>query len=79
MSAFFFLNDRYLRGTVMANYTSGAPVQGNMTLKATIRPIKPGYRNVDAPREDVVRYFNFVSVSHVFCMPAQVLSACCGK
>jgi len=60
MPAFFFDNDRYLYGTVMANYTSGAPVRGNLTLKATIRPIKPAYRNMD--RNPVVeKYFNFVS------------------
>jgi hypothetical protein len=60
MPAFFFDTDRYLYGTVMANYTSGAPVRGNLTLKATIRPIKPAYRNVD--RNPVVeKYFNFVS------------------
>ena len=60
MPAFFFDTDRYLYGTVMANYTSGAPVRGNLTLKATIRPIKPAYRNMD--RNPVVeKYFNFVS------------------
>ncbi|XP_017785160.1 PREDICTED: CD109 antigen isoform X2 [Nicrophorus vespilloides] len=41
MPAFFFTNEEYIYGTVMANYTSGAPVRGNLTLKATIRPIKP--------------------------------------
>lgn len=41
MPAFFFSTDEYIYGTVMANYTSGAPVRGNLTLKATIRPIKP--------------------------------------
>lgn len=25
----------------MANYTSGAPVRGNLTLKAVVRPIRP--------------------------------------
>jgi hypothetical protein len=60
MPAFFFDTDRYLHGTVMANYTSGAPVRGNLTLKATIRPVKPAYRNMD--RNPVVeKYFNFVS------------------
>jgi uncharacterized protein YfaS (alpha-2-macroglobulin family) len=60
MPAFFFDTDKYLYGTIMANYTSGAPVRGNLTLKATIRPIKPAYRNMD--RNPVVeKYFNFVS------------------
>jgi len=40
MAAFYFDSDRYIRGSVMANYTSGAPVKGNLTLKATFRPIK---------------------------------------
>ncbi|XP_069675686.1 CD109 antigen isoform X2 [Periplaneta americana] len=58
MPAFFFDTDKYLYGTVMANYTSGAPVRGNLTLKATIRPIRPAYRNMD--RNPVVeKYFNF--------------------
>lgn len=43
MPAFFFNTDPYIHGRIMANYTSGAPVRGNMTLKATIRPI-PQYR-----------------------------------
>lgn len=41
MPAFFFTTDKYLRGVVHANYTSGAPVSGNLTLRATIRPIRP--------------------------------------
>ncbi|KAK4884325.1 hypothetical protein RN001_000596 [Aquatica leii] len=40
MPAFFFTTDEYIHGTIMANYTSGAPVRGNLTLKASIRPIK---------------------------------------
>ena len=40
MPAFYFDTDPYIRGTVMANYTSGAPVVGNLTLKATFRQIK---------------------------------------
>ncbi|EFA07485.1 CD109 antigen [Tribolium castaneum] len=41
MPAFFLNTDEYLHGIVMANYTSGAPVRGNLTLKAIVRPIKP--------------------------------------
>lgn len=41
MPAFFFNSDDYIHGVVMANYTSGAPVRGNLTLKAIVRPIKP--------------------------------------
>ncbi|XP_018320205.1 CD109 antigen [Agrilus planipennis] len=41
MPAFFFTTDEYIHGIVMANYTSGGPVRGNLTLKATVRPINP--------------------------------------
>ncbi|EDW64840.1 CD109 antigen [Drosophila virilis] len=39
MPAYFFTTDPYIYGRVMANFTSGLPVRGNLTLKATIRPI----------------------------------------
>ncbi|XP_013162940.1 PREDICTED: CD109 antigen [Papilio xuthus] len=43
MPAFFFNTEPFIHGRIMANYTSGAPVRGNLTLKATVRPI-PQYR-----------------------------------
>uniref|UniRef100_A0A1B6D127 TEP1-F n=1 Tax=Clastoptera arizonana TaxID=38151 RepID=A0A1B6D127_9HEMI len=58
MPAFILDTDRYLTGVVMANYTSGAPVHGNLTLKATIRPTKPSYRNIGMS-DEVVKYFTF--------------------
>lgn len=39
MPAFFFNSDPFIYGKVMANFTSGAPVRGNLTIKATVRPI----------------------------------------
>ncbi|XP_002027253.2 CD109 antigen [Drosophila persimilis] len=39
MPAYFFTTDPHIYGRVMANFTSGLPVRGNLTLKATIRPI----------------------------------------
>lgn len=39
MPAFFFNTDPFIYGKVMANFTSGAPVKGNLTIKATVRPI----------------------------------------
>ncbi|XP_058448423.1 CD109 antigen [Malaya genurostris] len=39
MPAFFFQTDPYIYGKIMANFTNGTPVKGNLTLKATIRPI----------------------------------------
>lgn len=62
MPAFFFTTDPYIYGTVMANYTSGAPVRGNLTLKATIKPINPrlsSRNNMLDRQEPVVKYFNF--------------------
>ena len=58
MPAFFFTTEKYLTGTVMANYTSGAPVHGNLTLKATIRPIHKHKKDYE---EDLEKYFSFVS------------------
>ena len=40
MPAFYFDTDDFIHGTVMANYTSGAPVRGNLTLKATFKPLR---------------------------------------
>uniref|UniRef100_A0A2M4B942 TEP1-F n=1 Tax=Anopheles marajoara TaxID=58244 RepID=A0A2M4B942_9DIPT len=39
MPAFFFSTQRFIHGRIMANFTNGTPVKGNLTLKATIRPI----------------------------------------
>lgn len=49
MPAFFFNTDQYIYGRVMANFTSGAPVKGNLTLRATISPI--GFFNAKAINE----------------------------
>ncbi|XP_034097633.1 CD109 antigen [Drosophila albomicans] len=43
MPAYFFTTDHFVYGRIMANFTSGLPVRGNLTLTATIRPI--GYFN----------------------------------
>lgn len=39
MPAFFFNSDPFIYGKIMANFTSGAPVKGNLTIKATVRPL----------------------------------------
>jgi hypothetical protein len=39
MPAFVFDTDSYISGIVVANFTSGAPVRGNLTLKVTMKPI----------------------------------------
>ncbi|XP_018299760.1 LOW QUALITY PROTEIN: CD109 antigen [Mycetomoellerius zeteki] len=58
MPAFFFDNDPYIYGIVQANYTSGAPVRGNLTLKASFKPLDR-IRTSSAAIEPVERYFNF--------------------
>lgn len=58
MPAFFFDNDPFIYGIVQANYTSGAPVRGNLTLKASFKPLDR-YRNPSLPIEPIERYFNF--------------------
>jgi len=58
MPAFFFDNDPYIYGIVQANYTSGAPVRGNLTLKASFKPLERT-RNPTMAIEPVERYFNF--------------------
>ncbi|KAK6643489.1 hypothetical protein RUM43_004996 [Polyplax serrata] len=57
MPAFFFDSDKFIYGTVVANYTNGAPVRGNLTLKASIRPIKRGPYG-DRP-QPVEKFFTF--------------------
>ncbi|XP_054001189.1 CD109 antigen [Hylaeus anthracinus] len=57
MPAFFFDNDPYIYGTVQANYTSGAPVRGNLTLKASFRSLDRIHS--EAAQESIDRYFYF--------------------
>ncbi|XP_012233435.2 CD109 antigen [Linepithema humile] len=58
MPAFFFNNDPYIYGIVQANYTSGAPVKGNLTLKAIFKPLERGY-NPNVAIEPIERFFDF--------------------
>lgn len=58
MPAFFFSNEEYIHGIVMANYTSGAPVRGNLTLKAIIRPIQPLQRRYENKDQNRRQYQN---------------------
>nr|CAD7430447.1 unnamed protein product [Timema monikensis] len=70
MPAFFFNTDQYIHGKIMANYTSGAPVHGNLTLRATIRPLiaQSSYRGV-GDRRIVEKYFNFFNGVYEFRYP----------
>ncbi|XP_012257005.2 CD109 antigen isoform X2 [Athalia rosae] len=58
MPAFFFDNDQYLHGIINANFTSGAPVRGNLTLKASFRPIDR-LHSTSVQNEIPDKYFNF--------------------
>ncbi|RWS29912.1 CD109 antigen-like protein, partial [Leptotrombidium deliense] len=40
MPAFFLTTDEYVYGSIMANFTSGVPVSGNLTIVVTIEPSK---------------------------------------
>ncbi|KAL7301156.1 hypothetical protein TKK_0006128 [Trichogramma kaykai] len=62
MPAFFFENEPYIHGIVQANYTSGAQVHGNLTLKASFKPIDK-YRQSTGTYENIPdRYFTFNEV-----------------
>ncbi|KAF4531995.1 hypothetical protein B566_EDAN006540 [Ephemera danica] len=52
-------SDGYIYGTVMANYTSGAPVYGNLTLKATLTPIMTAVPGRPQQRPGFPPYDNF--------------------
>nr|XP_045614119.1 alpha-1-macroglobulin-like [Procambarus clarkii] len=39
--AFLAADAAYLEGVVVANYTSGAPITGNVTVRAAVRPVGP--------------------------------------
>lgn len=58
MPAFFFDTDPYIYGIINANYTSGAPVHGNLTIKAKFAPIDP-YRAGQSQYDIPEKYFDF--------------------
>ncbi|XP_012283890.1 CD109 antigen [Orussus abietinus] len=58
MPAFFFDTDPYLHGVIMANYTSGAPVRGNLTLKASFASLNRAHLT-SAQVEIPDKHFNF--------------------
>ncbi|XP_076052838.1 CD109 antigen-like [Oratosquilla oratoria] len=57
--AFVSAMSDYLEGTVMANYSSGAPVAGNVTVRAAVRPLShlssPRYASF-GPDPSIVQY-----------------------
>lgn len=67
MPAFFFNSDPYIHGTVMANYTSGSPVRGNLTLRATVFPLR------DPRARPIERFFTFEE-SYPFWLPKRIFS-----
>ena len=60
MPAFYFDTDSFIEGTVLSNYSSGAPVVGNLTLQATFRQFD--YKPIKGVKETVItRNLPFVS------------------
>ncbi|OQR76238.1 C3 and PZP alpha-2-macroglobulin domain-containing protein 8-like [Tropilaelaps mercedesae] len=43
MPTYFVMSQEYVEGSVMANFTSGAAVTGNLTLRASVEPVRPTY------------------------------------
>lgn len=43
MPAFYFSTEEYLGGIIVANFTSGGPVTGNLTITASVKPIDTRY------------------------------------
>lgn len=63
LPSFFMATQEYVYGTVVANFTSGAAVIGNLTVRATVEPINPTYaihRSTARYIEKVYRYFEGV-------------------
>lgn len=59
MAPFIFTTDEFIEGTVMANYTGGAPVHGNLTLKASIHPCPNAKINLENSHSICEKYLNF--------------------
>ncbi|XP_023235311.1 CD109 antigen-like [Centruroides sculpturatus] len=57
--AFLVDTESYLTGSVMANYTSGVPVTGNLTIVATVQPIQPHYRLAEKSYPAVTQTFTY--------------------
>lgn len=57
--AFLVDTESYLIGSVMANYTSGVPVTGNLTIIASVQPIHPHYRIADKSYPSLKQIFNY--------------------
>lgn len=61
MAPFIFTSDEFIEGTVMANYTGGAPVHGNLTLKAIVRPFRTSNLYIKDLTPISEKYLYFVS------------------
>lgn len=67
MPAFFFNSEPFIHGTVQANYTSGGPVRGNLTLRATVFPLR------DPRARPIEKFFTFEE-SYPFWLPKRIFS-----
>ncbi|XP_054723175.1 CD109 antigen-like [Uloborus diversus] len=68
MPSFFKDVEQYVYGTVEANYTSGVPVSGNLTLRASIQPLGSGYRVANRP-PDLERHYSIFDGTVSFRFP----------
>ncbi|GFX51843.1 CD109 antigen [Trichonephila clavipes] len=65
LPAFVLENERHIRCSITANYTSGAPVTGNLTLKARLEPLYPQFRQYGQVPE-IKHFVNYVRSFYLF-------------
>lgn len=72
MAPFIMETDRYIKGYVTANFTSGAPVVGNLTLKASVESLRPQFKNYGRPPE-IQRFMKYFEGYTEFRIPMSEL------
>nr|BAR45628.1 macroglobulin complement-related 2 [Niponia nodulosa] len=75
MPASFVDTDSFIHGYVEANYTSGAPVRANLTLRITMKPFEPSYRLVDARQPLIERFIPYFHGHYHFKIPMYDLAS----
>nr|BAR45622.1 macroglobulin complement-related 1 [Ammothea sp. RS-2014] len=69
MPAIFMTSSQYIHGYVLANYTSGAPVEGNLTIRATVRRLVEGRRTNFQITKSQDKFYRFFSGHQEFHFP----------
>ncbi|KAG8180373.1 hypothetical protein JTE90_025423 [Oedothorax gibbosus] len=72
LPAFIMENEQTIIGSVTANYTSGAPVYGNLTIKARIEPLQAQYKRYGQPPESKI-FINYFEGHMDFKLPMRNL------